>query len=232
MTKEELQLRKIAQHLFRLDLWAAQTVTEDFTRDERLKNVEPHFKHLWRLDVPPPIDQIEEWLKHPSLYDPQDVMNLPGFRGFLDRLTLSELLHAIDSREACAFYVRLMQGRMFKLQEKNTIYRLAEQDLPESFAINLGLRIEERAKSPTEYLAAVAEKQLMAQVRLGATLKEARVLRDQINRAYKLRALEDDVLELLRPRVLALEQHYNDEWRLLGDEQQDRLLNAEKEPWL
>src|SRR5689334_15732825 len=76
-TPFELYLRRICTILFCLDLRAAHTVCEDWTREERLANIEPHFAELW-VD-PPPLDMIESWVESEQLYHSNEAMHLDGF---------------------------------------------------------------------------------------------------------------------------------------------------------
>ncbi|KAB5551234.1 hypothetical protein GE09DRAFT_167042 [Coniochaeta sp. 2T2.1] len=231
MSLKEEYLRRIALHLFRLDLWSAQTVTEDMTRKSRLANIEYHFEQLWVN--PPPLDLIEEWLDSPELYHSHGIMNLPGFHPYVTGLSYEQLKEIVKARDeqAKAMYIRLMLGRIWKLKDRNLIHELALQDLKGSFQINLGLLIGERAKDANHYISKLNQRQSVAQERLSSVLSEARVLRNQITEAFHHGALNEDLLPGLRLRLGAFHQHYSAARSLLDAEHERTLLDEAREPW-
>jgi hypothetical protein len=230
MSLEEENLRRIARCCMLLDLKAAHTVTEDITREEMMRNVEPHFKYLWRS--PPPAELIVEWIYSEELYHSHEVMNLRGFREYVGSLSYEQLRALVTRVEASPFYVRMIVGRIWKLQEQKTINGLAETDLRGCFQINLGLLIVEKAADENDYLTRLTQKQFMARVRLNRVLGEARLLRDHVTKAFKQRALDEDLLPSLRLRVGALQEHYDEAWKLLEEKQEDKLLDHTSEEWL
>jgi len=231
MSLKEEYLRRIALHLFRLDLWSAQTVTEDMTRKSRLANIEPHFGQLWIN--PPPIELVEIWLDSPELYHSHGIMNLPGFHPYVTGLSYEQLKEIVKKRDeqAKAMYIRLMLGRIWKLKDRNLIHELALQDLKGSFEINLGLLIGERAADANHYVSKLTQRQSVAQERLSSVLSEARVLRNEITEAFHHGALEEDLLSGLRLRLGAFHQHYPAARKLLDVEQERTLLDPAREPW-
>lgn len=230
MSVEEEFLRPIVQSLFCLDLKAAHTVTEDFTRQERLANIEPHFKDLW--DCPPPLDLIERWINSDELYHSHDVMHLDSFREYIASLSYEQLVAAVMNHKANLYYVRMLLGRIWKFQEQKTIKGLAERDLRGSFEINLGLLIGERPTNEADYLTRLTQKSLMSKVRLSRILNDARLLRDQITEAYQHQALNETLLHSLRQRVGALQEHYDEAWKLLDQKQNEKLLDQASDEWL
>jgi hypothetical protein len=231
MSLKEEYLRRIALHLFRLDLWSAQTVTEDMTRKSRLANIEPHFEQLWIN--PPPTDLIERWLDSPELYHSHGIMNLPGFHPYVTGLSYEQLKEIVKKRDeqAKAMYIRLMLGRIWKLRDRNLIHELALQDLKGSFEINLGLLIGERATDANHYVSKLTQRQSVAQERLSSVLSEARVLRNVITEAFQHRALNEDLLPGLRLRLGAFHQHYPAARKLLDAEHEGTLLDPARETW-
>lgn len=231
MSPKEEYLRRIALHLFRLDLWSAQTVTEDMTGKSRLVNIEPHFEQLWIN--PPPIDRVERWLDSPELYHSHRIMNLPGFQSYVAGLSYEQLEEFVKNRDqpAKAMYIRLMLGRIWKLKDRNLIHELALQDLKGAFQINLGLLIGERAADANQYVSKLTQRQSVAQERLSSLLSEARVLRNQVTEAVHHQALNEDLLPGLRLRLGAFHQHYQAAKGLLDVEQDGTLLDPVREPW-
>lgn len=231
MSLKEEYLRRIALHLFRLDLWSAQTVTEDMTRKSRLANIEPHFEQLWIN--PPPTDLIERWINSPELYHSHGIMNLPGFHPYVTGLTYEQLEEIVKKRDepAKAMYIRLMLGRIWKLKDRNLIHELALQDLKGSFQINLGLLIGERATDANQYVSKLTQRQSVAQERLSSVLSEARVLRNAVTEAFQHQALNGDLLPGLRLRLGAFHQHYSAARNLLDAEHEGTLLDPLREPW-
>ncbi|OIW34678.1 hypothetical protein CONLIGDRAFT_675643 [Coniochaeta ligniaria NRRL 30616] len=202
MSLKEESLRRIALHLFRLDLWSAQTVTEDMTRKSRLANIEPHFEQLWIN--PPPIDLIEKWLDSPELYHAHGIMNLPGFHPYVTGLSYKQLKVIVKERDepAKAMYIRLMLGRIWKLKDRNLIHELALQDLTGSFGINLGLLIGERATDANHYISKLTQRQIET---------EARSFPSALPGAFH--------------------QHYPAARKLLDAEHEGTLLDPLREPW-
>lgn len=232
MTLKEEFLRRIALHLFRLDLWSAQTVTEDMKQHDRLDNIEPHFQRLWIN--PPATELLELWLDSPELYHSHGIMQLPGFHPYVTGLSYTQLKEIVKDRDAPAkaMYIRLMLGRIWKLRDRNMIHELARGDLVGSFQINLGLLIGERALDANQYISKLTQKQSVAEERLTSVLSEARVLRDEITKAVGRQALNEDLLPGLRFRLWALHEHDQAAGRLLDVvEQRGPLLDPEREPW-
>src|SRR6185436_5705077 len=115
MTAEEVHLRIIAEQCMRLDLLAAHTVTEDWSHDARLGNVEPHFCYLWSgirptgtepttsPHAPPPIGHIMDWLeadgeaKYQAVDDYSSAPGgLPGFAEYAASLPAEQLRALVD----------------------------------------------------------------------------------------------------------------------------------------
>jgi hypothetical protein len=227
---KEIHLRRIAQSLFCLDLKAAHTVTEGFTKEARLANVRPHFKDLWVN--PPAIETIEKYIESDELYHAQEVMDLPGFRQYVASLSYEQLTTAIQNQKATLYYVRMIKGRVWKLQEQKTMNMLAERDLPGSFEINLGLLIGERAADENDYLVRLTKKRFNAKARLSRVLNDALLLRDQVINAHKQDALDEDLLPYLKRRLSALQEHFAEAWELLGEGQGERLIDHAANDWL
>lgn len=234
MSQTESLLRRIVLHLFRLDLWSVHTLAEDIPRKLRVANIDHHFSELWIS--PPPTSRIVSWLDSPELYHSHGIMNLPGFHQYVTGMSYSELEENVNKHAAVAktYYIRLMQTRTWKLIERKTIYQCALKDLVGSFQINLGLLIGERAVDVNHYVQKITERQSVAEERLASVLNEARVLRDQITKAWNHKALNEDLLPGLRLRVGALHEHYPPAWReMTGDrEQTGVLLDQGGEAWL
>jgi len=168
----------------RLDLQAAHTVTEDFGYEARLGNVEPHFSYLWSglrpgsaastsPYPPPPIARVMAWLEadgEARFHALDDYAappgGLPGFAEYVATLPLAQLRALlVDRAEAASpFYVRLLVGRLWKLQEQRTIKGLAERDLRGCCEINLGLLIGERADDERDYLQRLTRKHFSTQL--------------------------------------------------------------------
>jgi hypothetical protein len=231
MSMEEKHLRRIAQDLFRLDLCAAQTITEDFTPEERRLNVEPHFELLWKC--PPRYEVIERWLDSDELYRPRDVIELPGLHEYLANLSYDQICEVINdtvNTVAHGFYIRMMEGRMEKLKKKNTSHRIAEQNLKAAFKLNLGLLIGEKPADEDEYLSRLTRNQFIAEARLSFMLREVRHFRYQVTRESKSPTIDERLLEGLQLRANALQLHYEEAWKQLGKEQHD-LLDTNREAW-
>ncbi len=225
-----MHLRHIAHGFMCLDLKAAQTVTESYTREEKLRNIVPHFEFLWKS--PPPKELILDWLESDELYHFHDVMNLPNFQNYVGSLPHQQLLALVNTPKASHFYIRMVESRIWRLQEQKTINGLAAQDLRGCFEINLGLSITEQATDENAYLARLTQNQFMAKVRLARVLDDARLLRSRINTAFEQGALSDDVLPSLRLRFRAIKEHFEEASKLLEEKHSEPLLDHTSEGWL
>ena len=250
MTPGEVHLRRIAALCMLLDVHAARTVTEDFSREARQGNVEPHFAYLWSgirpgSDAstspypPPPIGPIMDWLeadgeeRFQALDDYAAAPGgLPGFAEFAASLPEAQLRALVDRPAASPFYVRMLVGRIWKLQEQRTIKGLAERDLRGCCEINLGLLVGERAADEGDYLQRLTRKQFMARARLTKALAEARRLRDAVGDAWRAGALGEELLPGLRLRVKALQEYYDEAWKLLEEKHHEALVDHTCEDWL
>ncbi len=215
MPASEVHLRRIAECRMRLDLKTAHTITEDFTLEERLRNVEPHFQKLWGPRAP--ITLIMDWIESNELYQSPEFANLPDLQEYLGSLTAEQLLPLVGRVESSLFHVRMVEGRIRKFQEQRTINGLAARDVKRCFDMNLGLLIGERATDETDYLVRLTQKQFMARVRLARATDDARLLRDLITTAFRLDVLDNDLLSNRRLRLSALQEHFDEAQELLGE---------------
>ena len=247
-----MHLRRIATLCMRLDLQAAHTVTEDWSHETRLSNAEPHFSYLWSgirpgsaastsPFAPPPMANIMAWLEADgeARFQALDDYAAPpgGLAGFAEYVALlpAAQLRALvaDRAEAASpFYVRLLVGRLWKLQEQRTIKGLAERDLRGCCEINLGLLIGERAADERDYLQRLTRKHFMARARLTKALAEARLLRDAVTDAFRVGALDEELLPGLRLRVKALQEYHDEACRLLEERHGEALVDHTCEDWL
>lgn len=69
-------IRKIAFHLLRFDLWKADTITNELNTLQRLGDIDDHFRRLWK-DPPIELEVQEEWLLSPELHRCQRVFPAP-----------------------------------------------------------------------------------------------------------------------------------------------------------
>jgi hypothetical protein len=209
----------------------AHTIVEDFkTEEDQIRNVEPHFAILWGARAR--VSLIMHWIRSVELYQNPEIVHLPGFQEYVDTVPLVELDDLIKRPEASLFYVRLMEGRIRKLEDQRTIVRLAERDLTHAFAINLGLLIENRAANEADYLRNLNQKRFLERERLSRILCEAVRLRDLVTAAYREGHLDEDLLPGLRLRIGALEEHYGKAQELLGERVNLKLVDRACEEWL
>lgn len=230
MSAREQHVRRIGKILFCLDLKAAHTVCEDWTREERLANITPHFEDLW--GSPPRIELIEEWLDSDELYHSPEVMNLEGFDSWLSSLSYEQLIAAATNTKAYLYDVRLVKGRIWKFQEQKMMKGLAERDLRHAFEINLGLLVRYKSSNENDYIKRLTEKGFMAKVRLERTLSEAQMLCDEVTKAFQGQALDEFLLPSLRLRAGALQEHYKEACELIEEKKSRQLVDGPSKEWL
>jgi len=251
VSSEEAHLRRIATLCMRLDLQAAYPVTEDWSHEMRLSNAEPHFSYLWSgirpgsaastsPFAPPPMASIMAWLDADGearfpLDDyaaPQG--GLPGFAEYVALLPPAQLRALIADRAETAspFYVRLLVGGMWKLQEQRIINGLAKRDLHGCYKISLGLLIGERATDERDYLQRLTRKHFIARARLTKALAEARLLRNAVTDAFRTGALDEELLPGLQLRVKALQEYHDKACCLLEERHGEALVDYTCEDWL
>jgi hypothetical protein len=231
MPPSEVSQRQIVKCAMRLDLMAAHTIVEDYKAEkDKVQNVEPHFKILWGLTVK--VSSIMGWLRSDKLYQNPDLVRLPDFEEFVGALPLKELGDLLKKPEASLFYVRLVKGRIRKLEDQKTVVGLAVRDLRNAFEINLGLLVQEKAVNESVYLTILKEKQFDQEHRLSRVLIEAVRLRDLVTEAFRQGHLDEDLLPGLRMRIGALEEHYSKARELLGDHVNMNLVDHTIQDWL
>jgi len=72
----------------------------------------------------------------------------------------------------------------------------------------------------------------VARARLTKVLAEARRLRDSVSEAFRVGALDEELLLGLRLRIKALQEYYDEAWKLLEEKHREALVDHTCEDWL
>jgi hypothetical protein len=217
-------IRRIVICLLRFDLWAAETITDGLNAEQRLENIEHHFRHRW--ENPPPPGVIDDWLQSPELYHSQP---LPALLEYLDTMSERQLFAAIMNPSAKTFYTRLLLKRISKVLEQKTVHNFATQHLERAFEESQGLLIMQRPALRSEYLVRLVHGLNESRLRLRAVIREARVFRDNIREGFRAGGLNTPALELLKGKLEALNEYYDVACQeLRGEEVPEVLMDAQR----
>jgi hypothetical protein len=217
-------LGRIVICLFRFDLWSAEAIIEGLNEKQRLENIEHHFRYMW--ESPPPPKVLDGWLQSPELYHSQP---LPALREYLDAKSERQLFTAIMNSSTKTFYTRLMLKRISKVLEQKAIHNYATQHLERAFEESQGLLIMQRPVSRGEYLVRLVHGLTESRVRLRAVIREARLFRDNIGEAFRAEGLNASALELLRGKLEALNEYYDEAYQeLRGEEVPEMLMDSRR----
>jgi hypothetical protein len=216
-------IRRIVLCLLRFDLWAADTITDELSALHRLENIDYHFQRMWRGLPPVELQVLDEWLRSPELYHSQPLFALRKYvEGFSERQLNSVVLNS----SARTFYTRLLFKRISKLVEQKAINGFATQHPDRAFEESQGLLIEQRPATRREYLVTVAHRLHETHLRLKAVIREAKVFRDYIKLAKEAQDLEFPAMQVLKEKLEALNEYYEDSYRELGEEMTEKLMNT------
>jgi len=217
-------IRRIVLCLLRFDLWAADTITDELSALHRLENIDYHFQRMWRGLPTVELQVLDEWLRSPELYHNQPLFALrQHVEGFSER----QLNSVVMNSSARTLYTRLLFKRISKLVEQKAINGFATRHPDRAFEESQGLLIEQRPATRGEYLVIVAHRLHETHLRLKAVIREARVFRDCIMIATEARDLEFPAMQVLKEKLEALNEYYEDPYRELGEEMAERLMNTQ-----
>jgi hypothetical protein len=217
-------LRRIVLCLLRFDLWAADTITDELNTQQRLENIDYHFQRMWRGLPPVSLQFLDEWLQTPELYYGRP---LPALQAHVESFSETQLYSVIMNSSARTFYTRLLFKRISKLVEQNVINAFARQHPDRAFEEIQGLLLAQRPAGQSEYLVLVAHKLRETHLRLKAVIREAKVFRDCIKLSHEAGDLGSPALQVLREKLEALNEYYEDSYRELGEVMTEKLMNTQ-----
>jgi hypothetical protein len=220
-----LNIRRIVLCLLRFDLWAADTIADELNTQQRLENFEYHFQRIWRGLPPVQLKVLDEWLQSPELYHSQPVSAL---REHVETFSEQQLYSVIMNSSTKPTYTRLLFKRIEKLVEQKAINGFATQHPDRAFEELQGLLLAQRPATRAEYIVTVAHRLHEAHLRLKSVIREAKVFRECIKLAQEAGDLRfPPVLQVLREKLEALNEHYEDAFRVLEEVMLERLMNTQ-----
>jgi hypothetical protein len=218
-------IRRIVLCLLRFDLWAADTIADELNTQQRLENFEYHFQRIWRGLPPVKLKVLEEWLQSPELYHIQPVAAL---REHVETFSEQQLYSVIMNSSTKPTYTRLLFKRIEKLVEQKAINGFATQHPDRAFEELQGLLLAQRPATRAEYIVTLAHRLHEAHLRLKAVIREAKVFRECIEIAQEAGDLQfPPALQVLREKLEALNEHYEDAFRVLEEVMSERLMNTQ-----
>jgi hypothetical protein len=111
--------------------------------------------------------------------------------------------------------------------EQKAINGFATRHPDRAFEESQGLLIGQRPATRGEYLVTVAHRLHETHLRLKAVIREARLFRDCITIAKEARDLEFPAMQVLKEKLEALNEYYEDSYRELDEEMAERLMNTQ-----
>jgi hypothetical protein len=218
-------VRRIVLCLLRFDLWAADTIADELNTQQRLENFEYHFQRFWRGLPPVKLQVLGKWLQAPELYHSQ-----PGsaLREYVETFSEKQLYSVIMNSSTKPTYTRLLFKRIEKLVEQKAINDFATRHPDRAFEELQGLLLAQRPATRAEYIVTVAHKLHEAHLRLKAVIREAKEFRECIKIAQEAGDLRfPPALQVLREKLEALNEYYEDAFRVLEEVMSERLMNTQ-----
>jgi hypothetical protein len=154
--------------------------------------------------------------------DPQRMAPDPGtipqqpllaLRAYVESFSETQLYSVIMNSSARTFYTRLLFKRISKLVEQKVISAFARQHLDRASEEIQGLLLAQRPAGRRDILFLWAHKLHETQLRLKAVVREAKAFRDCIKLGHKAGDLGSPALQVLREKLEALNEYYEDSYR-------------------